>query len=76
METRIDTPFPVISIDDFIPSEAMVRAASRSFDDIDNWVKYGGEGDGQIQYCSKLGRENVPTPALLLLDYMDIFLWN
>ena len=32
--TRINNPFPAVSIDDFIPSEAMVRAASKSFDDI------------------------------------------
>ena len=67
---RTDNPYPCISIDDFIPSEAMVRAASESFDDVDDWVKYGGEDDGQIQYCSKLGRGNVPPSALILLDYI------
>ena len=79
--TRIDNPYPAISIDDFIPSEAMVRAASESFNEVGTgdsssneystfeWVRYGGD-DGQVQYCSKLGRENVPTPALLLLDYI------
>jgi len=66
----INKPFPHMSIDNFIPSEAMVRAASESFCDVDNWVKYGGGDDGQVQYCSRLGRENVPTPALLLLDYI------
>ena len=68
--TRTDKPFPVVSIDDFIPSEAMVRAASESFNDVKDWVKYGGD-DGQVQYCSKLGRENVPPPALLVLDYIS-----
>lgn len=66
---RIDNPYPAISIDDFISSDEMVRAASESFDDIDNWVKYGGD-NMQVQYCSRLGRENVPLPALTLLDYI------
>ena len=69
--TRINIPFPAISIDDFM-SPAMVRAASESFNDVsdDCWVKYGGDSDGQIQYCSKLGRENVPPTALIVLDYI------
>ena len=68
---KINKPFPVVSIDDFM-SPAMIRAASESFNDVsdDNWVKYGGDDDGQIQYCSKLGRENVPSGALIVLDYM------
>ena len=61
---RTDNPYPCISIDDFIRSEAMVRAGSESFDDFDDW------DDGQIQYCSKLGRGNVPPSALILLDYI------
>ena len=60
---------PAISIDNFIPSNSLVRAASESFNTIDDWVKYG-KGDGQIQYCSKLGRENVPLSAQLVLDYI------
>ena len=45
-------PFPHISIDNYIPSEALVRAAATSFDVVpdEDWVKYG-EGDNQIQYC-------------------------
>ena len=68
--TRIDKPFPAVSIDNFIPSEAMVRAAAESFNDIDDWVRYGGGDDNQIQLCSKLGRENVPPSAMILLDYI------
>ena len=60
---------PAISIDNFIPSNSLVRAASESFNTIDDWVKYG-KGDGQIQYCSKLGRENVPLSSQLVLDYI------
>ena len=69
----INKPFPHISIDNFIPSEAIVRAAAESFElmDDNNWVKYGGDGDGQVQYCSKLGRHNVPSAALLVLDYIS-----
>jgi len=69
--TRIDEPFPAVSIDDFIPTPSLVRAAAESFNSVNNWVKYGGGDDGQVQYCSRLGRENVPTPALLVLDYIS-----
>ena len=65
---KIDKPYPAMTIENFHPSEPMVRAAAESFDDVKDWVKYGGDGAGQIQYCSKLGRENVPSPALLMLD--------
>ena len=71
--TRINKPFPAVSIDDFIPSEAMVRAAAESFDDVKDWVKYGGGNDGQIQLCSKLGRENTSPSALILLDYIATY---
>ena len=67
---KIYEPYPAMTIEDFYPSEAMVRAAAESFDDVEDWVKYGGDDAGQIQYCSKLGRENVPPPALLLLDHI------
>ena len=58
-----------ISIDNFIPSKALVRAAAESFNQVEDWVKYNAE-DNQIQYCSKLGRENLPTPALLCLNHI------
>jgi hypothetical protein len=71
--TRIDTPFPAISIDDFFPSPAMLRAAAASFDFVhsEHWVKYGmgGIDDGQIQLCST-GRKNTPLEALLIMDYI------
>jgi len=68
--TKINKPFPAISIDDFIPSLALVRAAEESFNFVDDWVKYDGDDADQVQYCSKLGRENVPAPALMVLDYI------
>ena len=68
--TKIEKPYPAMTIENFHPSEAMVRAAAESFDEVEDWVKYGGDDAGQIQYCSKLGRDNVPAPALLLLDYI------
>ena len=39
-------------IDDFIPSESIVRAAAESFNNIDEktWVRYAKE-DGQVQMC-------------------------
>ena len=58
-----------ISIDNFIPSEALARAAAESFNEVDDWVKYTKE-DNQIQYCSKLGREKLPTAAKLCLNYI------
>ena len=65
-----NTPYPWMTIEKLHPSEPMVRAAAESFDEVEDWVKYGGDDAGQIQYCSKLGRENVPPPALLMLDYI------
>ena len=65
-----DDPFPHISIDNFIPSASLVRAAATSFDVVPDgdWVKYG-EGDNQIQYCSK-NRQSTTPSALLVLDYI------
>ena len=64
-------PFPILSIDNFIPSKAIVRAAAASFDTMDdqNWVKYGGPSAGQVQYCPK-SREVTPSAALMVLDYI------
>ena len=69
--TRIEKPFPIISIDDFIPSAAMVTAAAKSFELMPgcDWIKYGGRDAGQIQYCSK-NREATSHAALLVLDYI------
>jgi hypothetical protein len=67
---RIDSPFPAVSIDNFIPSEALVRAAAASFDSLspDEWVRYESES-GQVQYCSKIPRQSTPE-ALMVLDYI------
>ena len=67
---RINIPYPAVMIDDFIPTKSLVRAAAESYDDVDNWVKYGEEDSEQVQWCNKLGRENIPTPALIVMDYM------
>ena len=67
---KTNIPFPIVSIDNFIPSEAMVRAAAESFNDVKDWVSYSGGDDNQVQLCSKLGRDNVPSSALLVLDYI------
>tara|TARA_R110000824_G_scaffold232511_1_gene420584 strand:+ start:22132 stop:22791 length:660 start_codon:yes stop_codon:yes gene_type:complete len=68
--TRINEPYPAISIDDFIPSQSLVRAAANSFEIVDecDWVKYGAD-NGQIQYCSK-NRQYTPPAALSVLDYI------
>ena len=70
---RIEGPYPAITIADFIPSPSLLRAAAESFDRVEDWVKYGGDGSNQVQYCSKLGRENIPTPALTVLDYISTY---
>ena len=69
--TRIDVPFPAISIENFLPSKAMARAAAESFNRVEDWVRYGAD-DNQIQNCSRLGREHVPPAALAVLDYIAI----
>mgnify|MGYP003657336921 FL=1 len=58
-----------VSIDNFIPSRALARAASESFDQDLDWVKYTAE-DNQIQYCSKLGIQNLTHPAMLCLQHI------
>ena len=62
---------PVLSIDNFIPNTALLRAAAESFDlvCVDDWVHYGGE-DNQVQLCSK-NRSLIPPAALLVLDYIS-----
>ena len=60
---------PHLSIENFIPSKGLARAAAESFNQVEDWVRYNAE-DNQIQYCSKLGRENLPTPALLCLNHI------
>ena len=70
---RMDNPFPVVFIDDFIPSPSLVRAAAESYDEVEDWVKYGGEDVGQVQWCNRLGRENITSTALILMDYMATY---
>lgn len=67
---KIDIPFPALSIDNFVPDEALVRAAADSFDLMseNDWIKYSGE-NGQVQYCSKIPRRSTPA-ALKILDYI------
>ena len=36
---KIDKPYPAMTIENFHPSEPMVRAAAESFDDVKDWVK-------------------------------------
>ena len=69
--TKINSPFPVISIDDFIPTRSLVRAAAASFETVDekDWVKYGASA-GQVQFCSK-NRLYTSAPALHVLDYIS-----
>ena len=70
---RIDTPYPAVYVDDFIPSPSLVRAAAESYDEVEDWVKYGGEDAGQVQWCNRLGRENITSTALILMDYMATY---
>ena len=68
--TKIEAPFPAISIDDFIPSPALVRSAAESFSSLksDDWVKYESNS-GQVQCCSKVPRKSTPE-SLLVMDYI------
>ena len=63
-------PFPHISIDNFIPSVALVRSAAESFNQVEDqdWVKYSAD-KGQVQYCSK-GRSLTTPAALTIMDYI------
>ena len=68
--TKIEAPFPAVSIDNFMPSSALVRSAAESFSSFasDDWVKYESNS-GQVQYCSKVPRKSTPE-ALLVMDYI------
>ena len=67
---RIQNPYPAVYIENFFPNESLLRAAAESYDTVSDWVKYGGGDSNQIQWCNKLGRENIPSPALLVMDYI------
>ena len=67
---RIQNPYPAVYIENFFPNESLLRAAAESYDTVSDWVKYGGDDSNQIQWCNKLGRENIPSPALLVMDYI------
>ena len=67
---RIDKPYPAILMENFYPNISLLRAAAESFNQMDDWVKYGGEESNQVQWCNKLGRENITDPAKIVLDYV------
>tara|TARA_Y100000114_G_scaffold84965_1_gene78501 strand:+ start:2673 stop:3314 length:642 start_codon:yes stop_codon:yes gene_type:complete len=67
---RIDKPYPAILMENFYPNISLLRAAAESFNQMDDWVKYGGEESNQVQWCNKLGRENITDPAKIVLDYI------
>ena len=78
-----NSPFPAISIDNFIPNESILRAAAVSFDNYpeNDWVKYQAK-NGQVQYCSKVPRKS-SVESLMILDFIaknfnpsDYFLEN
>ena len=56
---RIQNPYPAVYIEDFFPNKSLLRAAAESYDDVDDWVKYGGGDSNQVQWCNKLGREYI-----------------
>lgn len=67
---RIKNPFPAVSIDNFFPSESMLRSAANSFDHVksEDWVIYQKD-NGQVQYSSKIPRKSTPE-CLIVLDYI------
>ena len=68
--TRINEPYPAVSIDNFIPSLSLLRAAAESFKAVkpEGWVSYGKE-TGQTKLISK-DRTYIPPPALMVLDHI------
>jgi len=58
-------------IDDFVPCESMLRAASASFDNMsdDWWISYSSEG-GQVGKCAPPDRSKYPPECLMILDYI------
>ena len=62
---------PHLSIDNFIPNTALLRAAAESFNSVhpNDWVRYEGGDANQVQLCSP-NRSYVPPAALLVLDYI------
>ena len=50
--TRIWKPYPAVYIENFFPNTSLLRAAAESYDEVHDWVKYGGEGAGQVQWCN------------------------
>ena len=62
---------PHLSIDNFIPNTALLRAAAESFNLVqpNDWVRYEGGEANQVQLCSP-NRSYVPPAALLVLDYI------
>ena len=67
---KIEEPYSAITIEDFFPNTSLLRAAAESYDMVDNWVKYDGGDSNQIQWCNRLGRENIPPATLIVLDYI------
>jgi hypothetical protein len=70
--TKYNFSIPALSIDNFIPSDSLVRAAAESFNEVEGWVEYKKK-DNQIQRCSKIGRSKIPPAALLVLDHIASF---
>jgi hypothetical protein len=69
--TKHNFTIPCVSIDDFIPSVPLLRAASEGFSDIffDDWVAYNKKDHNQIQYCTKLSTK-IPHATQLVLDHI------
>ena len=70
---RIEEPYPAVTVEDFFPNTSLLRAAAESYVMVDNWVKYGGDDSGQVQWCNRLGRENIPPATLIVLDYITTY---
>ena len=68
--TKFEKPVPAVHVEDFIPSMALVHAGAESFNHVNDWVKYTAAEDNQVQFCSRLGRQNIPPASLVLLNYI------
>ena len=58
-------------IDNFIPSESMLRSATASFDHMEPewWISYDGSG-GQIGKCSPPLRTSIGPECLAIIDFI------
>jgi len=71
MLVKPDDKFDAWYIDDFIPSESMVRSAAESFDHVDSdwWISYDDQSH-QVGKCSPASRDSMTPECLTIIDFI------